>query len=159
MPSLVGGKTARQAARRALDRRFENLRGFQQKAVVPRGGWVRAIREAIGMSAAQLAERMGATETSVLSLERNERSGRVRLDTLARAADALECDLVYALIPRQSLEDLVSRRAQELAAHQVQAVDHTMRLEGQRVDDATLREQLAEHASLLRDRPGFWRGE
>lgn len=149
----------RAIARRALDRRAEQLRPIAQALVAPRGGWVRAVREALGMSAADLARRMGTSPTSVLSLERHEQSGSVRLDTLARAAQALDCDLIYALVPRKPLEDVVGARARERALERLRAVDHTMQLEGQGVSRAALQDQLDEQVSLLRDQPGLWRDE
>jgi predicted DNA-binding mobile mystery protein A len=159
MPGIVGGQSARRKARRALDRRFEVLRTFAPKAVAPKDGWVRAIREALGMSAADLAARIGIAETAVLSMERNERTDRVRLDTLRRAATALDCELVYALVPQRPLEQTVENRALEVAASQLRAVDHSMRLESQGVADAVLRDHLTEQAELLLDRPGLWRDE
>jgi predicted DNA-binding mobile mystery protein A len=159
MPGVVGRRSARREARRALDRRFDDLRPLVPKAVAPKDGWVRAIREALGMSAADLAARIGTAETAVLSLERNERSDRVRLDTLRRAATALDCDFVYALVPRLSLTETVENRALEVAASQLRAVDHSMRLESQGVSDAVLRDHLAEQAEILLDRPGLWRDE
>lgn len=157
MPSGPGGGRARRAARHALDRRFPELRALAQQAVTPHGGWVRAIREAVGMSATDLGARMGTHETSVFSLERHERTGRVRLDTLARAADALDCDLVYALVPRRPLERMVEERAQLLAAQLLGRVGHSMTLEGQQVGSAAVQEQLREQAARLRDQPGLWR--
>jgi predicted DNA-binding mobile mystery protein A len=152
-----GNAETRRAARRALDRRYTRLRPLVAEAAVPRGGWVLAIRGALGMSAADLAARMGTAETAVLSLERNERARRVRLDTLGRAADALGCDLVYALVPRNSLDAMVDDRARTVAAEQLRQVDHSMRLEAQGVDDEAARAQLIEQALLLRDRAGLWR--
>jgi len=111
------------------------------------------------MSAADLAVRMGTSPTSVLSLERHEHRGSVRLDTLARAAQALDCDLIYALVPRKPLQDVVDTRARERALERLRAVDHTMQLEGQGVSRAALQDELDEQVSLLRDRPGLWRDE
>ena len=87
-------------SRRLLDGHFDEwqqLRGFPR----PPHGWARAIREALGMSAAALAARMGTTAGAVTRLEQSEAGDRIRLDTLHRAADALECDLVYLLVPRR----------------------------------------------------------
>jgi predicted DNA-binding mobile mystery protein A len=159
MPGVVGGHSARRSARRSLDRRFDGLRPFADEGAVPRGGWVRAIREALGMSAADLAARMGTAQSTVIGMERNERTGRVQLDTLRRAADALDCDLVYALVPRRPLEQMVEDRARVRAAAQLQAVDHSMRLESQGVSDAVIQDHLAEQVALLVDRPGLWRDE
>ena len=77
----------------------------------PDGGWVRTIREALGMSQRQLAERMGVSKTTVNSAERNEARGTIRMDSLVALASGLECDLVYALVPRESLSATLSARA------------------------------------------------
>src|SRR5665213_3135279 len=128
-----GGASARGRSRRALDRRLPDLRDLAGKATPPRDGWIRAIRESLGMSAADLAGRMGAAETSVLSLEHNEVTRRAQLGTLERAAHALNCDLVYALVPRRPLEQMVEERARLVAGELLGSVDHSMALEGQQV--------------------------
>jgi predicted DNA-binding mobile mystery protein A len=152
---LAGGP--RRTARRALDRRFEDLRDVVRQALVPHGGWVQAIREALGMTAADLGTRMGIVETSVLRLERSERAGRVRLDTLQRAADALDCDLVYALVPRRPLESMVDDRARVVAESLLGTVGHSMMLEDQQVRPETARDQLHDQIERVRDQPGLWR--
>jgi len=159
MPRPAGTMSARRAARRSLDRRFNALRGFAQQSTPPRGGWLRAIRQALGMSTSDLAERLGVNQTTVARIEANERSGRVQLDTLARAADALGCDIVYALIPREPLEMRVDNRAREVAVKLVSAVDHSMALEDQRVSASAAHDQLRDQIERLRDRPGLWRDE
>jgi predicted DNA-binding mobile mystery protein A len=127
------------------------------RATPPRGGWVKAIREALGMSAADLAARMDVSESTVLALEKRERGSRVQLDTLVRAADALDCDVVYALVPRRSLDEQVDARAQELARATLHSVEHSMRLEQQPVGRQASDEQLADTARALRDSVGLWR--
>jgi predicted DNA-binding mobile mystery protein A len=78
--------------------RFSALQGLQ-----PPRGWIRAIREALGMSGAQLAARLGVTPPRVTVLERDEVAGAVSLKTLRQAAEALDCVLVYALVPLPAL--------------------------------------------------------
>jgi len=157
MARPTGGASARRRSRHALDRRLLDLRDLAGKAMPPRDGWVRAIREALGMSAADLGGRMGASETSVLSLEHNEVARRVRLDTLERAADALDCDLVYALVPRHPLGQMVDDRARAVAGKLMGSVSHSMALEGQQVCPSVTQDQKLELAVRLRDEPGLWR--
>lgn len=159
MPRPAGTISSRRVARRSLDRRLNTLRDFAQQATPPRGGWLRAIRQALGMSTTDLAARLGVNQTTAARIEANERSGRVQLDTLARAADALGCDLVYALIPREPLETSVDNRAREVAVKQVSAVDHSMALEDQRVSASAAHDQLHDQIERLRDRPGLWHDE
>lgn len=97
----------------------------------PAGGWVRAIREALGMSARQLAVRMGVSPTAALDLERREAAGTLSIGQLKRAAAALDCELVYVLVPRQPLDQMVEARARALAVERVRGVTHAMRLEAQ----------------------------
>lgn len=116
-------------ARRELDRRLAGI--AREKLAPPRSGWVRAIRLALGMSAADLAARMGVTGGAVQDLERAEPHGRVTLDRLSRAAEAMDCELVYALVPRTSLATTVERQAMSQIAQQVAATERSMSLEAQ----------------------------
>lgn len=155
MPRLPS-TASRRAARRALDRRFVELRESASGAVPPQGGWVRAIRESLGMPADELGRRMGTVGTSVLRLENAERSGTIGMDTLRRAAEALDCDLVYALVPRRSLEDAVAEQARLKARQVLATVSHSMLLEDQQVASDIAREQLEDQAALIADEPGLW---
>lgn len=142
-------------AREALDRRLAPLRGSESVAV-PAGGWIRGVRDALGMSAAQLAARLGLTRQAVIALERSELGGGIRLSSLRRAAEALDCRLVYALVPNASLEETVRRRAREVAATEADRVDQTMLLEAQRVEGPAAAEQLAALTESLIDSPRLW---
>jgi predicted DNA-binding mobile mystery protein A len=140
-------------SRRLLDGHFDE---WQQLKAIPRPprGWVRAVREALGMSAAVLAARMGITAGAVTRLEQSEAADRIGLDTLRRAADALGCDLVYLLVPRRPLTEVVRERARELAHRQVAAVEQTMRLEDQATGQA---KEMEDHlAEQLLQRGGLW---
>ncbi|MDA8118318.1 MAG: mobile mystery protein A [Actinomycetota bacterium] len=119
-------------ARRELDRKLTSIP--RAHLTPPRNGWVRTIRQALGMSAADLAARMGVTGSAVQDLERAEPDGRVTLDRLNRAAEAMDCDLVYALIPRTSLTNTVERQARARVAQQIAATARSMSLEAQDTD-------------------------
>lgn len=141
-----------QRARKALDRRIAPMRPVD-RFVVPPKGWVRAIRDAIGMSGPQLARRIGVTPQSVLNLEQSEAAGTIRLETLRKAANALNCTLVYALVPDAPLEDRVRQRAKKIALRELGGVSHSMALEDQQVRDddlATRIQGFMDHS--LRDR-------
>jgi len=124
----------------------------------PEAGWARTIREALGMSQRQLAERMGVSKTTVNSAERNETKGTIRLDSLTALADGLDCHLVYALVPRGSLQATLSNRAEDLARRLVDRVSSSMELEEQGVRDEEKQRQIEDLAAdLLRDRTSaFW---
>jgi predicted DNA-binding mobile mystery protein A len=117
-------------AREALDDRLVAL-GPASRYATPRLGWVRAIRDALGMTAAQLAARMSVTAPAVRSLENNEMEGGARLSSLRRAAEAMDCTFVYAFIPNTSLQQTAERQAAAVLGEQLSRVHQTMALEAQ----------------------------
>lgn len=102
----------------------------------PSSGWIRAVRTSLGMSVRQMAERIGITQQSAARLEKNEVGDAITLKSLRKAAEALDCRLVYALVPNEgSLRDIVRRQALRKAGDIVGPVDHSMMLEAQYVGD------------------------
>lgn len=139
-------------ARSAIDTRLKPLRPIDRFAVPPKG-WVRAIRDALGMSGAQLANRLGMKAPSVVALEQSEAADTIRLETLRKAAAALDCQLVYALVPNKPLEDMVAERARAKALEAIGGVSHSMAMEDQKVLDDDLEERIQIFISeTLRDR-------
>jgi len=109
------------------------------------------------MSLRQLAERAGVSKTAVASLERNEVRGTAQLDSLAKIADALDCDLVYAVVPRTSLAGTLDARARSVAEELVGRVAESMELEAQGTADSERVRLVREAAEQLRRRPsGLW---
>lgn len=131
----------RKRARERLDQRFAPLRPAERFRAPPKG-WVRAIRDAIGMSGVQFARRLGVQPPSVAALEASEESGAIQLKTLRRAAEALDCTLVYALVPNGSLEGAVRARARKIALRDLGRVAHTMKLEAQETAASSSDERL-----------------
>src|SRR5487761_713376 len=117
-------------ARQQLDERFAALPPAERLAA-PTRGWIKAIREALGMSSEQLAKRLGVKQPTVAAIERSETRGTIELATLRRAAEALDCTLVYALVPNRKLATTVKDRARKVAAGRLKAVEHSMLLENQ----------------------------
>ena len=117
-----------------LDKRFNKMRPFAQ-AARPSRGWIRAIREALGMTTGQLAKRLGVQQPRVIVLERGEVDGNITVKSLERAAEALGCRLVYALVPEKPLADTIRKRASLIAKRQLSSIEPTMRLEAQGVTD------------------------
>lgn len=142
-------------ARRRLDRRLRQWRE-QASEPVPHRGWIRAIRDALGMSSSELAERMGVNQSRIPRIEQSEVGGGLRLETLERAAGALGCRLVYALVPDEPLEQMVLRRAREKALQQLAPVVHTMSLEEQEAGADADAELLEDLAAEWIDRRGLW---
>jgi predicted DNA-binding mobile mystery protein A len=82
---------------------------------------------------------------SVASIEQSEATGSIQLKTLMKAAEALDCTLVYALVPNSSLEGTINARARTIAMSELQRVGHTMRLEAQGTGDADLEARIADY--------------
>ncbi len=145
-------KDVRQRARRRLDERLLALKSVDRFKAPPRG-WIRAIRDALGMSGKQFAGRLGIRPQSLVNLEKSEANATIRLDTLQRAAEALGCTLVYALVPNTSLEEQVRERAHQIARRDLERVAHTMKLEAQETGNADLEERIAAYIrDELKDR-------
>ncbi|MBV9463565.1 MAG: mobile mystery protein A [Verrucomicrobiae bacterium] len=127
----------------------ERLQPFvsARQSQVPIKGWIRAIREALGMTGKQFAKRLGVKPPRVTALERDEVRGAVTLETMRRAAAALDCFFVYAIVPRTSLREALHQRAMKVAMDRLKRVEHTMALEDQAL---TLRESEASLEELVR---------
>ena len=135
-----------------MDNRLKLWRALPPE--VPVGGWIRTIREALGMSARQLAGRLGVTRQALAFTEQRELDGKISLAALSRAAAALECDLVYALVPRTTLGDYVESEARKRANAEVNRIAHTMSLEDQASTDDEVEYLIAERAASLVAEPG-----
>ena len=140
-------RKARLAAqsRAALDKRFSSILPVDHLAR-PVRGWIKAIRQALGMSSAQLAKRLGMKQPSLAEIEQSEVKGTIQLATLRRVAEALDCKLVYALAPTKPLGAIVSARARQVARRRLASVDHTMLLENQKVPEKDFEARLDELA-------------
>ncbi len=148
-------KNSNQHARDRLDSRFNQMRTLLGEPR-PHKGWVRAIRDALGMSANELAERVGVSQQRIAAIERDEVQDAVTLKTLREVADGLECDLVYVLLPRTSLEPMVRQQAQRKATALLAPVTHHSRLEAQSLSASEDQAQIDELANRLADRRGLW---
>lgn len=142
-------------ARRRLD---ERLAGLDERiGPRPPHGWLRAVRDALGMSTSEMASRMGVSQSRVSQVERAELDGSIRLSTLERAAQALNCQLRYVLTPNEPLDAMVRRQALGKAETEIRTVTHNMRLEDQAPSAGIIAEQVDALADELIDSRGLWR--
>lgn len=112
------------------------------EATPPRGGWLRSIREALGMTQAQVGMRAGISRQSVQDFERAEADRRITLESLDRMARAIGCRVVYALVPEKgSIDGLRESQAHALAEALLKPTDHSMKLEAQGVTTPELDRQ------------------
>jgi predicted DNA-binding mobile mystery protein A len=125
-------KRLTEKSRAALSERFASF-GSVDRFMPPMRGWIKAVREALGMTTAQLASRMQIKQQSITDLERSEMKGNVELATLRKAAVALNCTLIYALVPNQPLDETIRGRAREFARKHLAPIEHSMLIEDQKV--------------------------
>lgn len=124
-----------------LDNTLARFQGVKDVSP-PARGWIRAIREALGMTGAQLAERLNVRQPRIPVLEKDEVSGAVTIKTMRQAAEALDCVFVYAMVPRISLEEAIRTQAGTVAAERMKRASHTMALEGQQLPESEHRNML-----------------
>lgn len=150
---MKSNKRVLKAQRQRLD---EILKAPQGPAAAerPRAGWLKAVREALGMTSQQLAKRMKLkNHASILKFEKGEVDGSITLDVLERSAQALGCKLIYAIVPESgSFDDLVEARARAVASDVVKRVSHSMKLENQATAKSQQMNQVSELAAELKEK-------
>ncbi len=125
----------------------------------PPEGWLRTVRKALGMSGAQLAEKMNVTRARVAQAEHAELSGAATLKSMQAAAEALGCEFVYAIVPKAEIDDLIMEQARKKAYALVTAVSTHMALEKQQLSDGQIAKEIERVANeIVREkRPDFWK--
>lgn len=138
-------KLMREQVQEMIDQ-FAVLRG----EAPPEGGWLRLIRKALGITSVQLAHKLGVSQSNITRIEKSEADGTITLNTLSRVAQAMNCKIAYALIPEESIDEMLKNRAMSIARKKVGRINHTMRLEGQGLSEKELlREEEALAQELL----------
>lgn len=144
----------RAKARAALERDLGRHRA--SPTVAPRSGWIRAVRDALGMSARDLATRVGRSPQRISQIEQAERDRSLTLASLERVAAGLGCRVEFVLVPDQSLDEMVWEQARRKAAAEVAAADHTMALEGQQPSAESSAPLVERVARTYVDKRGLW---
>ena len=147
-----------------MNKKFANLQLHQMDSALaklrelpavlrPSAGWVKAIRESLGMSASAFARKLGITPSSIAKLEKAEADEKITLASLRKLANALDCELQYTLVPRKSLEEILLERAITVAKERLQPISHSMSLENQSVSQPANNKQLELLAKEILDGP------
>jgi len=128
---------------------------------IPLEGWLRTIRNALGMSGVQLAKRLGVTKARIAKVEQDELGGGVTLKTMKRMAEAMNCRFVYAIIPDEDIEQVLEEQALKKSKARVKAASTHMALEAQSLDQHTLDSEIKRIASkIVREKPSdLWSDE
>lgn len=125
-----------------LEDTFAPLRSLREVRR-PNRGWIRAIREGLGMTNVQLTKRMRMKAPQTIEdMQKLELTETIQLSTLRRLAEALGCRLVYAVVPPKPLTEMRRDRARQLAERVIKRTAHSMRLEGQGISDESEHRQL-----------------
>ena len=102
-------------------------------------GWLKAVRGALGLTARQLAQILGVDMAAIIRLEKREPQGRLTLELMERVANAMDCRVIYAIVPKEeydSLENIINNRIRAVAGELLNKVEHSMRLEDQGTPDS-----------------------
>ncbi|MEN8145252.1 MAG: mobile mystery protein A [Gemmatimonadota bacterium] len=147
----------KQLTRKQLNHKLEPLRR-SNLSEVPRGGWSKAIRQALGMSSKALGKRIGVSQSAVSQLESSEEAETITLASLKKLAQGMHCRLVYALVPTSTLDEILLQQAQQRARSIVDSVSTSMDLEDQSVPTEDLEVQIETLTKNLLAKPGsgFW---
>ena len=121
-------------AREQLDETLTQFKSLK-RVVIPRKGWIRAIRDALGMTGGQLANRLNVNQQRIARIEQDEKLGKVTINTMRNTAEAMDCIFVYGFVPRDSLEQTVKNQAKKLAKKRMDRSSHMMRLEKQELSE------------------------
>lgn len=115
----------------------------------PKQGWVRTMRQALGITIKQLARRLQVNPSRIVKIETSEAEGGLTLRTMRSVAESLNCRFVYSFIPNSSLEEIVKDRARQVALTQVKRTSHTMDLEAQPINKQWFEDQVNYQAEEL----------
>lgn len=107
----------------------------------PKVGWIKTIREVLGMPSRVLAKRLGCSQANIAAIEKREDKGTISLEMLEQVAVALNCKLVYALIPEKSFDQILAEQARKIAQRQIKVINHSMTLEQQGLTVKQLKQQ------------------
>ena len=144
--------------REQLDSKLSTLKGFTAQGLKSIG-WIKTIREALGMTSTNLASRVGVNQSRIIHMEKAESDGNIKISTMEKIADALDMDFVYGFVPRTSLNEMVRQQAKKIALYKMERLDNTMRLELQELSSKEKERALKDMIDrILIDGPkDFWK--
>ena len=139
-------------AKQYRDKVNQAVNQFSSLSMPPQEGWIRTVRKALGMSGTQLAKRLGVTKARVSKAEQDEPTGSVTLKSMQAMAEAMDCKFVYAVVPKQNVEEVIKLRAIDKARIQVKAASTHMALEAQSLNKEQLNFEIERIAAQIMDK-------
>lgn len=131
-----------------LDKQLQPWRQIKQW-FQPKHGWIYTLRKALGMTTKQLAKELGVSRSRVVRIESDELKGALTIQTLSTVAISLNCDFIYALVPKKPLREIVDDQAQKIATLQIKRVSNNMLLENQTLSTNQNKSQIKELREIL----------
>jgi predicted DNA-binding mobile mystery protein A len=132
-----------------LNEKIDQLTGMQH-VIVPHIGWIKAIRNGIGMSMEQLGKKLSITKQGVMDIEKREKEGAITIKSMQEIAKAMDMKLVYGFVPNEGdLEQMIETRAIEMAKKIVERTSNTMKLEDQANSKERIEKAIKERASEI----------
>jgi predicted DNA-binding mobile mystery protein A len=143
--------------RKQLDKKLRQLKPLLNLSV-PKGGWIKTIRKALGMTTYELAEKVEVDQSRISRIEASEAKGEIKISTLEKVADGLGVKFIYGFVPRDSLEEIVRDQAKEIAKKRLSRIDHSMKLELQGVSDEEQEREFNDLIDkiLIEEPKNFW---
>lgn len=140
IPSFSSPNSTQKVALLQL-RKKANLARNVEVPTPPKEGWIRTIRRALDMSGSQLGQRLGYSRNKISILERREQTGDISLSQLKDLAEGLDCDFVYSVVPRKSVEETIDDQARKIAEAHADIGKQNMFLEAQELSLKAQKEQ------------------
>lgn len=131
----------------SYQKKFDNFKKISMNK--PLQGWIKTIRELLGMTTIQFSKKLKISQPRLAFMEKNEKN--LKLSTMEKIANELNCDFVYALIPREKISDIIYNRAKQKALQIVSKVNSNMSLENQLYKNETILEETIE--DLIHKKP------
>lgn len=143
--------------REQLDQKLAILREFAGHRLF--GGWIKTIREALGMTSGDLASRVGVNQSRIIHMEKSEGDGNIKISTMVKIANALNMDFVYGFAPRTPLNTMVQEQAEKIALQKMKRLNHTMLLEMQALSEVERNKALQDMIDkiLTEEHKDFWK--
>ena len=132
-----------------LNEKMLQLAGMQH-VIVPPIGWIKAIRNGIGMSMEQLGKKLSITKQGVMDIEKREKEGAITIKSMQEIAKAIDMQFVYGFVPDAgSLDQMIEMRSLEMAKTIVQRTSTTMKLEDQVNSKERIEKAIKERAAEI----------
>lgn len=128
--------------RRIRAKQIEKELAPLSKILIPKTGWIKTIRETLGMNTRQLGNLCNVSSERIIRIETDEVEKRTTLATMQKVAKAMNCRLVYALVPEEGIIEFIEKTAKDKAKLELEEISHHMELENQKVSNESMKDQI-----------------